>query len=122
MPKRCCGQRILEMAETAAPRVEVNRDPKRRAAPLRVERDRWSTPVRKEGLLDDFAVEVDVETLDLDFFADAEADGGVDHLEDDERDGGAPDERAGNIDQLDADLAEVAVQQPAVRRGVDRVG
>src|SRR5262249_21153736 len=60
-------------------------------------------------LLHHLAMQVDVETFDLDGLADPEAHDDVDHLEDDEGHDGAVHERAGNVVELDQHLMGVTV-------------
>src|SRR4029077_8133468 len=67
-------------------------------------------------LLNHFAVEVDVETFDLDLLGDAKTDHRVDDLEDDPGDDGAIDEGAGDVVELDQHLVAVAVDEPAAIR------
>src|SRR6516225_9638590 len=67
-------------------------------------------------LLNHFAVEVDVETFDLDLLGDADADHRVEDLEDDPGADGAIHEGSGDVVELDQHLVGVAVDQPAAVR------
>ena len=61
-----------------------------------------------------FAMQVDVQTFDLDFRRDAQAHDHVDHLQDDEGDDAAVQEHRAHVVELDQHLVGIAIGQPTL--------